>query len=164
MHHFENINQFLKESIKPLLAPNGHLVVFEYCAPNRLQWQENQLQKCNAILNQIPKKYKVFPQSKLAKKKVYRPGIVRMLTVDPSEAPDSIHLVEALHANFKVLEEKELGWNIVQPLLKGIAHNFVNDQKETKELIAAILKEETLFLNNEAIKSDAVFGVYKHYN
>lgn len=164
LHHFENINLFLKESIKPLLATNGNLVVFEYCGPNRLQWQENQLQKCNAILGQIPKKYKLFPQSKLVKKKVYRPGIVRMLSVDPSEAPDSINLLEALHANFKVVEEKELGWNIVQPLLKGIAHNFLNEEKETKELIATILREETAFLNNEDVKSDAVFGVYKHYN
>ena len=164
LHHFKNINLFLKETIKPLLTPNGHLVVFEYAGPNRLQWQKNQIKKCNEILKKMPPKYKLFSNSKWKKKKVYRPGILRMLAVDPSEAPDSINLVSALHANFKVLEEKQLGWNIVQPLLKSIAHNFVNDQKETKELIASILKEETLFLNNKDIKSDAVFGVYKHNN
>lgn len=40
-----------------------------------------------------------------------------MLLVDPSEAPDSANLKNALHNNFTVLEEK-LGWNILHILLK----------------------------------------------
>ncbi|VXB68421.1 Methyltransferase family protein [Flavobacterium sp. 9AF] len=164
LHHFENINQFLRNTIKPLLEKNGLLIVFEYAGPNRLQWEENQLQKCNEILGKIPSKYKFFPNSKLEKKKVYRPGILRMFAVDPSEAPDSINLVPALHSNFKVLEEKQLGWNIIQPLLKGIAHNFLNKDKETKEIITEILNEENTFLESNNLKSDAVFGVYSHSN
>lgn len=37
LHHFDNINSFLLNQIKPLLKDVGFLVVFEYCGPNRLQ-------------------------------------------------------------------------------------------------------------------------------
>lgn len=161
LHHFKNIHEFLNTQIKPLLKENGVLVIVEYCGPNRLQWKNAQLKKSNEILKQLPKKYKIFTKDGFLKRKVYRPGFIRVCAVDPSEAPDSANLVEALHANFDVLEEKNLGWNIIQPLLKGIAHNFLDSTPETKMWIDFILKEEERFLNEKANLSDAIFGIYK---
>ena len=43
-------------------------------------------------------------------------------------------------------------------LLKGIAHNFLNDEEETKELINELIKQEYEFVNE--VSSDAIFGVY----
>lgn len=164
LHHFENINYFLKNNIKPILKKEGILVVFEYCGPNRLQWEKSQLVKCNNLLQQLPNEFKKFENSSCIKKKVYRPGILRMFAIDPSEAPDSKKIVQALHSNFDVLEEKSLGWNIIQPLFKGIAHNFLNEKTETKKWIRFILSEEEKFVNQKENFSDSVFGIYKLKN
>lgn len=160
LHHFDNISVFLKNNVVPLLNDKGIVVVFEYCGPNRLQWRKSQLNEANRILKTIPQSYRSLIDGKNTKKKVYRPGLLRMLLVDPSEAPDSENLVKALSDTFTVLEEKKLGWNIVHILLKGIAHNFLSDTKETKELIRNLIHEEATFLQQSG-ENDAVFGVYQ---
>ncbi|MGV3460871.1 MAG: class I SAM-dependent methyltransferase [Flavobacterium sp.] len=160
LHHFNNISDFLKNRVKPLLKNGGLLVVFEYAGPNRLQFRQSQLKAANALLKQLPAKYRVMYDGKTIKKNVYRPGLLRMLLVDPSEAPDSDNLVQGIHNNFSVLEEVKLGWNITQILLKGIAHNFINDGAETQSLITAIIKEEDEFVMQTG-ENDAVFGIYQ---
>jgi len=160
LHHFENVEKTLSDFVKPLLKGDGLLVVFEYCGPNRLQWTNAQLKKSNELLQKLPQSYKQLFRSTSLKKKVYRPGIWRMLLVDPSEAVDSESIVPSLTKHFTIVEQKELGWNILHLLLKGIAHNFVNDKPETKALIADLLKEEMDFVQSQQT-SDAIFGVYK---
>lgn len=159
LHHFDKIDFFLKNKIKPLLKDDGILVVFEFVGPNRLQWRENQLNKANELLRQIPNRYKVFYDGQTIKKKVYKPGYLRMLMVDPSEAIDSEAIVPALKKHFKIIEEKNLGWNILHILLKGIAHNFLNEEEETKKLINELIEYEYEFVH-EVKSSDAIFGVY----
>ena len=160
LHHFGEISYFLKNNVKPLLSENGILVINEYVGPNRLQWTNQQLKKANKLLKELPINYKLLYDNKTLKKKVYRPGIFRMLLVDPSEAPDSANIVSALNSNFKVLEQTNLGWNILHILLKGIAHNFCNDKKETQELLTNLFSEEDQFVT-ETKSSDAIFGVYQ---
>lgn len=160
LHHFPNIPDFIKNEIKPLLKGDGLLVVFEYCGPNRLQWKDSQLKEANRLLKELPKKYKTLYDGKTLKKRVYRPGLIRMFLVDPSEAPDSANLVKGIHDNFSILEEKRLGWNILMLLLKGIAHNFINDKPETKELLARLITDEKKYLR-ETGENDAIFGVYQ---
>lgn len=159
LHHFDKIDSFLQNKIKPLLKDNGILVVFEFVGPNRLQWRDNQLNKANELLRQLPDRYKVFYDGQTLKKKVYKPGYLRMLMVDPSEAVDSEAILPALKKYFRIVEEKKLGWNILHILLKGIAHNFLNDEEETKKLINELIKKEYEFVN-EVKCSDAIFGVY----
>lgn len=160
LHHFYDIDNFLRDYIKPLLKDNGLLVVYEYCGPNRLQWRSSQLYEANRILNKIPKRYRTLYDGKTLKKKVYRPGLIRMVMVDPSEAPDSENLVKGIHNNFIVLEEAKLGWNILHSLLKGIAQNFISDDSETKKLIASLIADEKTFIQDSG-ENDAVFGVYQ---
>lgn len=160
LHHFEDVSTFLKNNVKPLLNENGILVINEYVGPNRLQWTNQQLKKANELLKELPMNYKLLYDNKTIKKKVYRPGIFRMLLVDPSEAPDSANIVSALNSNFKVLEQTNLGWNILHILLKGIAHNFCNDEKETQDLLTNLFSEEDQFVT-ETKSSDAIFGVYQ---
>lgn len=163
LHHFENIKSFLKNNINPLLSKDGIVVVFEYCGPNRLQWRPSQLKKVNQILSNLPESYRILTNTNLIKRKAYRPGILRMFLVDPSEAPDSENLQKALHENFEIVEETKLGWNIIQPLFKNIAHHFVNDKHETKKWIRYILDEEASFVR-ETNENDAIFGIYKKRN
>lgn len=160
LHHFDKIDGFLKNNVLPILNDNGFVVVFEYCGPNRLQWKNSQLKEANKILKNIPQRFKTLIDGKNFKRKVYRPGLIRMLLVDPSEAPDSQNLVKALNDNFQVLEEKKLGWNILHILLKGIAHNFLAEDDESKKLIQDLIEKENEFLNISQ-ENDAIFGVYQ---
>ncbi len=160
LHHFDKIDDFLKRNVLPIMNDNGFVVVFEYCGPNRLQWKNSQLKEANKILNNIPPRFKTLIDGKNLKRKVYRPGLIRMLLVDPSEAPDSQNLVKALRDNFQILEEKKLGWNILHILLKGIAHNFLAEDDESKKLIQDLIEKENEFLNTSQ-ENDAIFGVYQ---
>lgn len=160
LHHFEAIDELLKNDISSLLHKNGLLVVFEFSGPNRLQWKKHQLKAANELLYEIPKNYRLLYDRKTLKKKVYRPGLIRMYLVDPSEAPDSANLVKAIHNNFSVIEESMLGWNLLHLTLKGIAHNFLNHEKETKKLIQYLIQKENEYVA-ETGESDAVFGVYQ---
>lgn len=160
LHHFDRIDSFLKSSIAPILNQNGIVVIFEYCGPNRLSWRKSQLKESNKILHKLPPRFKTLIDGKSIKRKVYRPGLFRMMLVDPSEAPDSENLVKSLNKNFDVLEEKKLGWNISHLLLKGISHNFLESDEETKKLLELILDQEEKFVENTQ-ENDAVFGVYK---
>lgn len=160
LHHFDKINDFLKNNILPVLNENGYVIVFEYCGPNRLQWKKSQLKEANKILKSIPSRFKKLIDGKNIKTRVYRPGLLRMVLVDPSEAPDSENIVKSLNNNFEVLEEKKLGTNILHILLKGIAHNFLAEDIESKVLIHNLIEKENEFLNLSG-ENDAVFGVYQ---
>jgi hypothetical protein len=83
-----------------------------------------------------------------------------MKMIDPSEAIDSASIVPALHRNFSVVEEQEVGWNITQLLLKDIAHNFLNNNAETKKWLKYIFEREDEFLEGKSI-SNGLFGVYR---
>lgn len=160
LHHFNNISGFLEIEIAPLLKSDGILVVNEFCGPNRLQWKKEQIDFANDLLRALPQKYKTLIDGTSVKKKVYRPGLIRMLLVDPSEAPDSANLKNALHANFDLVEEKKLGWNILHLLLKGIAHNFMNEDEESKQLLDYLIEKENEFVERVG-ESDSIFGVYQ---
>ena len=160
LHHFRNIERLLKENVLPILKPGGLLVIYEYTGPNRLQWTDSQLKLANEILKELPDKYKRRFQDNSVKKKVYRPGWFRMCAVDPSEAVDSAVIIPMLHKYFKVLEEKNLGWNLLQPLLKGIAHNFMEEDNETHFWLGYLFRKEDEYITQTG-QSDGVFGIYE---
>lgn len=110
LHHFDNIDDLLKNKVKNLLKnTDSFLIIFEYVGPNRLQWSDAQLMKTNELLKTIPKEYRIKYKSSKIKKRVYRPGLLRMLLTDPSEAIDSESILPSLHNHFEIIEEKTLG-------------------------------------------------------
>lgn len=161
LHHFKHIDRLLQSKVMPLLKPGGFLVIFEYTGPSRLQWTREQLKFSNAILKEIPEKYKIRVNSNSVKKRIYRPGLLRMMFVDPSEAADSESIIPSIHKYFKTLEEKKVGWNITHLLFKDIAHNFLHPGQETKSLLRYIFDKEDEFLSARN-SSDCVFGVYQN--
>jgi ubiquinone/menaquinone biosynthesis C-methylase UbiE len=160
LHHFKNINQLIPDKILPLLKKNGLLVIFEYTGPNRLHWTTHQLEVANHLLKELPEAYKLRYNSKSVKKRIYRPGLLRMMMVDPSEACDSESIIPVINKYFNTVEEKSIGWNLTQLLLKDIAHNFLNNNEETKMLLDHIFTLEDEFIASSG-KSDAVFGIYR---
>lgn len=160
LHHFDNIDLLLKNHINPLLNQEGLVIINEFCGPNRLQWRNSQLEEANKLLRALPTQFKKLADGKNHKKKVYRPGLIRMLLNDPSEAPDAINLVQSLRNNFEVLEEKPLGWTILHILLKDIAHNFLSEDEFTKNLLHKLIAAEDVYVNRTQ-ENDALFGVYQ---
>ena len=160
LHHFDHIHSLIREKILPILKKDGFLIIFEFVGPARLQWTKQQLDFTNRILHSLPENYKIRYGSKLAKRKVYRPGLLRMMLVDPSEAIDSETIIPAIHKHFRILEEKKVGWDITHLLFKDIAHNFLNNREDTKSVISFIFEQEERYLA-ETGRSDAVFGVYQ---
>lgn len=161
LHHFDNIPSILTDKVIPLLKEDAYLIIFEYVGPRRLQWTDGQLDFANALLKELPLKYKRRLQSNSIKNKIYRPGLLRMLMIDPSEAIDSESILPALHQKFKVIEEKKIGWDITHILLKDIAHNFLQDDVQTKTLLSYIFEKEDQYLASTE-RSDAIFGIYQN--
>ncbi|HPR30437.1 MAG TPA: class I SAM-dependent methyltransferase [Prolixibacteraceae bacterium] len=160
LHHFNHLSQLIPEKVLPLLKPGGYLVLFEYTGPNRLQWSRRQLKRVNEILSMLPERYRKRRGNSALKRKAYRPGWIRMLLVDPSEAPDSESILPEIHRHFRTLEEKHVGWNLTHVLFKDIAHNFLQNDEETRRWIDFVFEKEDAFLK-ETGHSDAVFGIYQ---
>ncbi len=160
LHHFKNIDILIQTKVLPLLKDGGYLLIFEYVGPGRLQWTKEQLEFANKLLSDLPLKYKIRFNTKSIKRRIYRPGLFRMLLVDPSEAIESDSIIPSIHNHFKIIEEKKIGWDISHLLFKDIAHNFLNNDKETQVLLSYLLDKEDEYLAKTG-RSDAVFGVYQ---
>ena len=160
LHHFMDIDTLLNSQVLPILKSGGFLVVNEFVGPNRLQWTKPQLELANALLKELPAQRRVRYGSRWVKSRIYRPGKLRMLMVDPSEAVDSESILPALHRHFRVLEEKFVGGDVIQPLLKDIAHHFMDDSSETKFFLKAMYEVEDNHIADMS-KSDGLFGVYQ---
>lgn len=160
LHHFTEVDALLQNKVRPLLKEKGLLIIYEYVGPRRLQWTHNQLEAANLLLKELPVKYRRRLNSKSVKRRIYRPGWIRMNLVDPSEAVDSESIVPSLHKHFAIVEEKKVGWDLTHLLFKDIAHNFLNDDAETLKWLAYIMEKEDEFLS-ETGRSDAIFGIYR---
>jgi ubiquinone/menaquinone biosynthesis C-methylase UbiE len=160
LHHFNNVQYLLEHKVMPLLKKNGYLVIHEYVGPKRLQWTKLQLEFSNKLLKELPPKYRLRFKTNATKNKIYRPGLLRMLAIDPSEAIDSESIIPSIHKLFKVIEENKIGWNITHLLFKDIAHNFLNNESETESLLLHIFEQEDKFLE-VSNRSDAIFGIYQ---
>jgi len=160
LHHFDRIDHLMRSKVLPLLKQEGYLIIFEYVGPNRLQWTTRQLDYANKLLKEIPNKYKTRFNSATIKKGIYRPGLLRMYLVDPSEAVDSQMILPVIHKYFKPLEERKAGWDVLHLLLKDISHNFLSDDNETKSLLTYIFEQEDSYIS-ETGRSDGIFGIYK---
>jgi len=160
LHHFNDINNFIQTKVLPLLKDDGFLIIFEYVGPKRLQWTQLQLAFANKLLKELPAKFKLRFRSNSIKNRIYRPGLLRMFLVDPSEAIDSNSILPSIHKHFKIIEEKMIGWDILHLLLKDIAHNFLNQEKDTQLLLSYLFEQEDEYLLKTG-RSDAVFGLYQ---
>ncbi|MEJ2568199.1 MAG: hypothetical protein P8Z50_04915, partial [candidate division WOR-3 bacterium] len=141
------------------MNPGGLLVINEYIGPNRFQWTNQQLKKANYYLNKIPGHYRYLWQSRRIKKKIYRPGLLRMILSDPSEAVDSEEILPQISRKFKKIEEKPYGGNLLHLIFKDISHNFTKNTSDINKMLDFLFRAEDEFLENTD-KSDFLFGVY----
>lgn len=159
LHHFKNIESLLKDKVKPTLKPNGKLIINEYVGPNRLQFPQKQIDTINFALKKIDKKYRKRSSTRIYKNKYFGSGLVRMYIADPSECIESEMILPSIHKNFKVIEEKGIGGNILMGVFKDIAYNFLDLNHEKKELIQKIFNIEDDYLKQ--YPSDYIVGIYE---
>lgn len=160
LHHFKQVNDLIGNRIRKTLKSDGLLVINEYVGPNRLQWTPSQLAEVNRVLREeLPASHRVRFRTRFHKSQMSGPGWLRMLITDPSEAVESEAIMPAIHARYQTVEERAIGGNLLMPLLKDIAHHFVDPSPENKALLSKLFALEDALLEREA--SQLVFGVYR---
>lgn len=158
LHHFDKVNDLLKNFIKPCLKTNGHLIINEYVGPSRLQFPKHQIKSINVSIDRIPKKYRMRFKTNHLKKRFYGSGLWRMVIADPSECIDSASILPSIHQYFKIIDEKPYGGNILMNTLKDISHHFMEIDNEKEETLKKLFEFEDDYLKDHP--SDFVFGIY----
>jgi ubiquinone/menaquinone biosynthesis C-methylase UbiE len=158
LHHIKNLDEILIK-VYNSLKHDGIFIINEYVGPSRFQWSKEQLKISNETLRDLPSSFKKRWQNNKIKSKIYRPGLLRMIMSDPSEAVNSEIILSKIKERFKILEEKPYGGNILHLTLKDISHNFIEPNEDSIHLINRLFKIEDEYLAS-GNNSDFVFGVY----
>ncbi len=159
LHHFDNIEVFLRDKVVSKLKPNGKLIINEYVGVNRLQFKKNQIASINKCIKLIDKKYRLVYRTNVFKNRYYSLGLLRMIISDPSECIDSEKILPSIHKYFNILIERPFGGNILMGALKHISHHFIEVDDDKLENLHRIMMFEDTYLNEN--KSDYIFGVYE---
>lgn len=158
LHHLTPVELAL-DNISAAMKPGGILVVNEYVGPDRFQWTENQIRFCNALLSLLPDELRKYRGTSIVKSRVFRPGTWSMMVYDPSEAVESSKIMGAIEDKFTVLERKDYGGTILQPLLKDISHHFIEMTPEKEEALRFLFTGEDFLISAKLISSDFTFVV-----
>jgi SAM-dependent methyltransferase len=159
LHHFSHLEKVIA-LVKQCLKPGGLFIVDEYAGANRLQWPDTQLRRANALLREMPKRYRKLWKLDCVKKCVQRPGLLRMYLADPSEAVESEKIRPLLAKHFTALEVKEIGGSVLCPLFHDIGMNFPDDDPEAMRIVDHCIQTETELIQRGEISSDFMMGVF----
>jgi SAM-dependent methyltransferase len=159
LHHFSHMEKVFA-MVKDCLKPGGLFIVDEYVGKNRLQWPDAQLRRANALLREMPARYRKLWNLDKIKKRVQRPGLLRMHLADPSEAAESEKIRPLLAENFVTLELKEIGASVLCPLFHDIGMNFTDDDPDAMRIADHCIRTETELLQSGEIASDFIMGVF----
>ncbi len=159
LHHFYDIESFIRDTVLPRLKPNGYIIINEYVGVNRLQFPRHQITAINEALATIPKPLRKRYKSNSFKSRFYGSGLIRMILADPSECVDAEQILPVLHKYCHIIEEKPYGGNLLMNVLKDIAHHFIDEKPKNKKILEHLFELEDEYLNNH--QSDFLFGVYQ---
>jgi SAM-dependent methyltransferase len=161
LHHVLELEQLI-EKLSRWLAPNGLLLVNEYVGPNRFQWKRKAIELGNTILARIPERLRVHGVTGDVVTEMWRPSLRGMIEGDPSEAIRSADIVPLLTTYFEVVERRDYGGTLLQPLLVDIAHNFQPDEREEDmEILRFLFAEEQRLIVEGVLESNFAFMVLK---
>ena len=157
LHHFDNLGPLL-EKVKTYLKKDGLLVIVEFTGPNRYQYTESHVRKCNQALELIPRSHRTFYRTSILKSRIWAPGYVRMYLSDPSEGIKSGEILPAIGERFHVLEEKKIGGDLLAPVLKGTVHHYLENEA-SNHILDALFEFEKEYLKTLP-RANYTFGVY----
>ncbi|MEI6486164.1 MAG: class I SAM-dependent methyltransferase [Sphingomonadales bacterium] len=98
LHHMPDVDAALAWSIDRL-NPGGWLMINDYFGPNRLQWRRHEVDRCNAVLDAINAAHGTRLRRVRYSNIISR---LRMRRRDPSEAPHSESMADAVHRHLGV--------------------------------------------------------------
>ncbi len=162
LHHCSPLMSVLDKA-STWLDHNGIVIANEYVGPDRFQWTNDQVRITNALLQLLPESLRRKKDGRL-KNRMLRPGALAIRLSDPSEAAESDAILNALQNRFRVLELRPYGGTIVANLLKDIAHNFLDMNREARDWLEFTFNVEDRLIEANRIPSDYVFGVYQKRN
>lgn len=161
LHHFSKLSLLIPK-LKLSLKKAGYFTILEYVGPNRVQWTKAQLDEANILLKKIPEDLRVFQNTRMIKTRVEKPGLLRMLISDRTEAVESSNIIPELRNNFVEIQLTHLGGTILMPLFQNIAHHFIHSGDErTDTIVKMCIEHEDDLINSGKLHSDFVFGVYQ---
>lgn len=160
LHHFSPLQEIL-ERIARWLKPEGYFILHEYAGPSRFQWTDRQVEVCNSLLAILPRKYTQLYNSTRHKRRVLKPGRLRMILRDPSEAVESARIRPLIQQLFEVVELKGFGGTILHLLLYEIAQNFCNDDPDTQRWLQLCFDIEDQLIAEGDLTSDFIMAVCK---
>ncbi|MEE8522421.1 MAG: class I SAM-dependent methyltransferase [Thermoanaerobaculia bacterium] len=109
LHHFDDVPDFL-ELVRSRLRPQGLLYLDEYVGPSMSSWRWWRLAPLNAAYYLLPRKLR---RGRLVRAPV-NPD-------DPTESVDSGRILGAVTRNFRVLERRDYGGNLLAYLFPNLA-------------------------------------------
>ena len=157
IHHVEKLEEFFSQ-INSALSPRGLFICREYVGPSFLQLTDKQLRITNNFLQCIPEKYRRYANGAL-KERESRVDKQNLIAMDPSESIRSADIVPLLYNHLEVIQFSKTGGTILQPLLNGIAFNFIAAPADHYVKIAIDLEKR--LINDEEIESDYIFVIAK---
>jgi ubiquinone/menaquinone biosynthesis C-methylase UbiE len=157
LHHVKDVSGTLIKA-KQALKKDGILIVDEYVGRKRFQWDDEQLEAANTALKQLPANLRRRTSGRV-KSEIFRPGLIRMILSDPSEAVNSEEIIMQLNLLFRPVEIHLTGGNLLQLVLKDIEHNFADPTEEASKALTQLFEKEDRLIANG--KSDFLFGIYK---
>jgi SAM-dependent methyltransferase len=147
LHHVDKLER-LYGAIANVLAPDGIFFFHEYCGPSRFQWTDKQLDICNRILALLP------PRLRGHFHKVERMAYSGFSNGDPSEAIHSEEIVSLARLFFDVIEVRNGGTTLTQPLLNECIRYFKEDDETEATIIRLIFLLEEILIEEKVLESD----------
>ncbi|HVO76455.1 MAG TPA: class I SAM-dependent methyltransferase [Candidatus Bathyarchaeia archaeon] len=163
LHHVSPLEPMLSR-IGSLLARDGFFMFNEFVGPARFQWTDTQLKAVNALLAELPEKYRIRWKSGTVKRRIHRPGRLAVRLFDPTEAAESSRIVPLVREAFEVIELKGYGGSVLQPLFNDIAFNFLSRDPETGRYIRHCFETEDALLARGEISHDFVVGICARFD
>lgn len=108
LHHFDRLPELLAD-VRRCLVARGVLYLDEYVGPARDEWTWRHLLAWNAVYRALPRR-------------VRRTRIVRrpVNAQDPTEAIASSGILPAVAERFRVLERRDYGGNLLEPIYPSL--------------------------------------------
>lgn len=114
LHHLRRPEEAL-DRVAGWLAPGGLLYLDEYVGPSRGQWNRRSFAAAAAVYRQIPRPLRTRDELEI-------PGLLAKLS-DPSESIASDRILPAVDERFEVLDRRDYGGFILQPIWSQIVHD-----------------------------------------
>ncbi len=158
LHHLSPL-QDVFDKIVQMLRPGGLFIMNDYIGPDRFQWGKEQVRFCDILLRFIPDELRTYRGTSITKKRVWRPGTLSMRFHDPSEAVEPSGTMAFVGMHFPLLFRRDYGGTILQPLLKDIAHHFVQATPQSEAVLQFLFDAEDYLMKSGMIGSDFTFLV-----